>query len=58
MVAKKHDDEPKSVPTSKTMGQTDKITAAKLDALYHAVVALRGGAPDDEMRKLFEGDGE
>ena len=56
MTTKKHDDEPKA-PTSKTMGQTDKITAAKLDALYRAVQALRGGTPDDDLRKMFEGDG-
>jgi hypothetical protein len=56
MSTKKHDDDPKSVPTAKTMGQTDKNTAAKLDALYRAVMALRGGSQDDDLKKAFEAE--
>jgi hypothetical protein len=56
MTTKKHDDDPKSVPTSKTMARTDQITAAKLDALYRAVLELKGGQCA-ELTKAFEDAG-
>lgn len=45
------------VPTSKMMGRTDQITAAKLDALYRAVLELKGGSAPD-LKKAFEDAGD
>ncbi len=54
MTKPKTDAEDPKAPTSKTMGRTQHTTDDKLDALYRAVLELKGGH-DADLKKAFEG---